>query len=62
MLYSGMRLRVDLIRTDVSEKQIASIFRVERINDLGITPVVAIGLLVIAKIIPSSRVLCTLEM
>jgi hypothetical protein len=31
----GMWSRVDLIRTDVSEENIASIIRVQRINELG---------------------------
>jgi hypothetical protein len=32
---SGMFLRVDLLRTDVSEARIASIIRVTRIGELG---------------------------
>jgi hypothetical protein len=34
---SGMIRRVALVRTDVSEGRIASIIRVTRIGDLGIT-------------------------
>jgi hypothetical protein len=34
MPYSGMGRSVALVRTDVSEESVASIFRVERIGDL----------------------------
>jgi hypothetical protein len=37
---SGMLRRVALVRTDVSEKRSASVLRVTRIGDLGITLVV----------------------
>jgi hypothetical protein len=43
---------VALVRTEVSEKHIASIIRVERINELGVT----------ANVIPSSLILVTLRM
>jgi hypothetical protein len=37
MVSSGMLRRVDLVRTDVSEKRSASFIRVTRIGELGTT-------------------------
>jgi hypothetical protein len=37
MTCSGIWRRVGLVRADVSKKRFASIFRVERINELGMT-------------------------
>jgi hypothetical protein len=37
MVSSGMLRRVALVRTDVSEKRIASFIRVTRIGELGTT-------------------------
>jgi hypothetical protein len=47
--------RVPLVRSDVSEERMASIIRVERINELGIT-------LPVTSVVPSSPILFTLMM
>jgi hypothetical protein len=52
MVSHGMLSRVALVRTDVSEELSASIFRVSRICELGIT----------TNIVPSSPKLVTLVM
>jgi hypothetical protein len=42
MTSCGMLCRVDFARTDVSQEHVASIFRVERIRELGATSAVTI--------------------
>jgi hypothetical protein len=41
MTFSGMLRNVVLVRTDVSEERVSSIFRVERISELGKTLIVS---------------------
>jgi hypothetical protein len=66
MASSAMLHRVDLIRTDVSEKLSASFIRVTRIIELGTTDARCVflrsvrRLLVIASVVPSSPILVTL--
>jgi hypothetical protein len=55
MVSSGMLRHVALVRTDISEKLIASLIRVRRIIDLGTT-------LDVTSVVPSSPILLTLIM
>jgi hypothetical protein len=63
MVSSGMLRRVDLVRTDVSEKPCASFIRVKRIGELGTTLAATSNrvrrLLVAASVVPSSQILVT---
>jgi hypothetical protein len=58
--------RVALVRTDVSEEHIASIIRVARIDELGITLALFLRsvrrLVVVDNVVPSSTILLTLIM
>jgi hypothetical protein len=59
-----MLLRVDLVRTDVSEELSAPLIRVTRISELGTTLVLTSSvrqLLVRASVFPSSLILVTLK-
>jgi hypothetical protein len=49
---------VALVRTDISEKSLASVFRVVRISKMGTT----LDMIVTAYVIPSSLILFTLVM
>jgi hypothetical protein len=68
MASSVMLRRVALVRTDVLEELNASIIRVTRINELGITLAVTSNrhsvcwLLITANVVPSSLILVTLMM
>jgi hypothetical protein len=55
-----MWCRVDLLRTNVVEERVTSIFRVGRMNELGTA--VTISVLVTDNVIPSSQILFTLNM
>jgi hypothetical protein len=62
-----MLRRVALVRTYVSEERSASIFRVTRMSELGITLAVTINrrmlrLLLTANVVPTSPILVTLIM
>jgi hypothetical protein len=63
-----MRRRLALVRTDVSEKRVASIIRVKLIIELGTTLAVTINLqlasqlLVTVNVVPSSPILVILMM
>jgi hypothetical protein len=58
-----MSRRMALVRTDVSEEDIASIIRVTRICELGTLAVtIVLRLLVAANVVPSSQILFTLMM
>jgi hypothetical protein len=62
---SEMRRRMALVGTDVSEKHVSSIIRVEGISDLGRTLAVTSNwssLLVAPKVVPSALILSTLMM
>jgi hypothetical protein len=66
MASSVMLRRVALVRTDISEKRIASFIRVTRIGELGTTPALTSNrrtlrqLLVTAGVVPSSPIIVTL--
>jgi hypothetical protein len=70
MASSGMLHRVALVRTDVSEKLIASIIRVTRIGELGRLAVTSnrrtflrsLRRLLVTANVPSSLILITLMM
>jgi hypothetical protein len=60
MASSGMLRPGALVRTDVSEERIASIFRVRRTDELFLHSM--LRLLVTANVVPSSPILVTLMM
>jgi hypothetical protein len=68
-MFSGMLLRVALVRTDVSEELNASIIRITRIGELGTTLAITSNRrtlrsrsLVAASVVPTSPILVTLMM
>jgi hypothetical protein len=61
MASSRMLRRVSLVRADVSEEPSASIIRVTRIGELGITLQFSVlQLLLTANVVPSSPIVLTL--
>jgi hypothetical protein len=59
---SWMLCHVALVRTDISEKRIASIIRVTRIGELGMLLLFSVLQLLVAANVPSSSILVTLMM